>query len=1147
MTFSSYVWTINFSLAAIKSIELIPSSHQSPKVIPCSLSDGCPSNCGNNHGVCLQKSVKNGNGLQQEFSCECAPGWTGRDCSIQTETECSDDKDNDGDGLTDCADSDCCSHPACTEHLMCLASADPVDIAARKAPNPAGGAASFYQRVKFLVEDNAVQSYAHKDEYVDKRVAVLRGRVLSQQGLGIVGVRVSVDRHPRLGFTLTRHGGWFDILVNGGGAVTLQFQRNPYRPEMRTVWASWNRIVVLDNVMLRMGDSADPVTSDGRAKQSAEAANKLASCRTEELEMMRPSVLEAQDEEFHRRGPGDGRSLLLADQQVLQEAVPLPGLPDYKLVYRSDNAINYRSLVRIQLTPGFVPAQLGYVHLRIVVEGTVSQAILEAEANLTHTFAWDRHNVYGQKIHGRAEAYVHVGYQATQDGCPTVWQTLVAPLAGFAPNISALGEFNVDAHHHYIAGQNVIFRGDGAQMDLRSGPRQLSLLLGTGSPRSLTCSECQGALPSIYAKILNPVAMASAGDGSLYVGDFNLVRKVTPEGRVFTVLQLPTGQVSYSYYLAVSPVDGSLYLSDCERKQILRVVTVNEEQLLNPSSSTSQAGLDNNFEVVVGSGEPCLPADPDMCGDGRPALEARLVFPKGVAVSPDRILYFADGTTIRYVDGQGVIRTLVGRPANPLYGLQPAPCNAAVRPNQVQPLWPTQIALNPVDNALHWIDNNVVLKMTGSQHVQVVAGYPQHCAAQQQQNSLPAAQSSVVTSHITSFAFGPAGQLYLVEKPGANSTRLVQAGQNEPLRCVKPESASALPCTVPGAISALAVSPDGAVHLADKQLLQILSLEYVSPQPDPLSGEYSIPWPALNEVLVFNRYGQHVTTKDGPSGNIKTTFSYTRNGPSGKLMAIIDSRGNKVDFVRDNSGEQIIQAIETSASIKSHVTVSRATGALTHINSSNNCFTLFDYDPLTKLLVGRTESDGLTSIYRYDHNGRLLQAILPDGERYTFNTFSAFPIIRVSLERDNPSELAIAGSKIQTGDSLVTYDLLKNGSSVLEWAGGSRYTFQPATSGTERSWSQKLQWSAGSPIIRSDWTSAQGLNGRSVDKTVKVNGVKFLVAEADGQTGGLQLYDGDRQLVMGLQCSTQGHLKELRLPPGFHGIRYTYDGYVQFV
>lgn len=108
------------------------------------------------------------NNNQQQFRCECTPGWTGSDCSIQTETECGDDKDNDGDGLTDCADSDCCSNPSCTDHLMCLASADPAEIATRKPIVSAGGASSFYQRVKFLVEDNAVQSYAHKDEYVDK-------------------------------------------------------------------------------------------------------------------------------------------------------------------------------------------------------------------------------------------------------------------------------------------------------------------------------------------------------------------------------------------------------------------------------------------------------------------------------------------------------------------------------------------------------------------------------------------------------------------------------------------------------------------------------------------------------------------------------------------------------------------------------------------------------------------------------------------------------------------------------------------------------------------------------------------------------------------------------------------------------------------
>ena len=56
-----------------------------------------------------------------------------------------------------------------------------------------------------------------------------------------------------------------------------------------------------------------------------------------------------------------------------------------------------------------------------------------------------------------------------------------------------------------------------------------------------------------------------------------------------------------------------------------------------------------------------------------------------------------------------------------------------------------------------------------------------------------------------------------------------------------------------------------------------------------------------------------------------------------------------------------------------------------------------------------------------------------------------------------------------------------------------------------------------------------------------MNGVKLLVTEID-QSGSRQFYDGDRQLVMSLTCDAHGHLKELRLPPGFYPMRYNYDG-----
>ena len=47
--------------------------------------------------------------------------------------------------------------------------------------------------------------------------------------MGLIGVRVSTTL-PNEGFTMTREDGWFDLMVNGGGPVMLQFGRNPYPP-----------------------------------------------------------------------------------------------------------------------------------------------------------------------------------------------------------------------------------------------------------------------------------------------------------------------------------------------------------------------------------------------------------------------------------------------------------------------------------------------------------------------------------------------------------------------------------------------------------------------------------------------------------------------------------------------------------------------------------------------------------------------------------------------------------------------------------------------------------------------------------------------------------------------------------------------------
>lgn len=79
------------------------------------------------------------------------------------------------------------------------------------------------------------------------RSAVIRGRVVTSMNMGLVGVRVSTST-PLEGFTLTRDDGWFDLMVNGGGAITLQFGRSPFRPQSVIVQVPWNEVIIIDTV-----------------------------------------------------------------------------------------------------------------------------------------------------------------------------------------------------------------------------------------------------------------------------------------------------------------------------------------------------------------------------------------------------------------------------------------------------------------------------------------------------------------------------------------------------------------------------------------------------------------------------------------------------------------------------------------------------------------------------------------------------------------------------------------------------------------------------------------------------------------------------------------------------------------------------------
>ncbi|XP_031628947.1 teneurin-a isoform X5 [Contarinia nasturtii] len=1017
---------------------------------------GCENGC-SRHGQC---TLEDG-----EYKCVCIEGWSGPDCSIQLEMNCNDNIDNDHDGMTDCSDSECCSHPICAEHIMCLASNDPVEVLLRKQPPSV--TASFYQRVKFLIEENSVQSYAHMDEYSESefwnsftpgRVSVMRGQVITPQGLGIVGIRVSVDRDSRFGFTLTRQGGWFDVLVNGGGAVTLQFQRSPFHPMTRTVFVPWNQIVVLPPIQMQLNEDEEQSRLSVKVAPPNPAYSFLNTirygfddaaqtdamlCMDHDHELLKPQVIST----WMPSGVGSkpGKRTIFAETQIVQETIQIPG-SELHLTYQSSQASGYLSLVRMRLTKEKIPKTLTHVHVGVEIEGSLHVKTYEADPNLSHTFAWNKRNVYKQKVYGISIAHISVGYQYSTCAEP-VWETQTAKLQGFDVDISDIGGWGLDIHHHYNFHEGILQKGDGSTMHLKEYPRVVKIIMGTGLQRPLNCPDhCNGV--SKDARLLTPIALATGADGSLYVGDFNLVRRITPDGKVYTVLQLSATQVSYQYYLTVSPADGHLYISDPEKHQILRVVAV--DKVHDPTS---------NSDPVVGNGQRCVPGDETNCGDNGPALQARLSHPKGIVIAADRTMYIADGTNIRAVDPNGIIHTLIGHHGhNNVWS--PAPCKGALLSSETQLQWPTGLALSPLDGSLHFIDDRLVLKLTADMKIKVVAGTPLHCNANGDNKNQTSQQ---VLGTVLALAFSPNGYLYVADSDSRriNSIRVIDtaanmksfAGRQDYGSCecangngtqsttVNPtrnngnngnttpvmfggsgggasnSNAPATSCSCGNlmnpsnsgnanafnininngayndgaaansadtllssnakfqAISAIAVSQDGVINVADQGSLHILALQHYLPTHDE-NGEFHIPYPPTNEIYVFNRYGQHVTTKDLTSAKTRYSFLYSKNTSFGKLSTVTDSSGNKIQFLRDYSN--IVSSIENTQDHKSELKIS-GIGLLSKLTEKGKSEYELDYDS-TSGLLNSLSCGAETYIYQYDDFGRAIRMTLPSGE-----------------------------------------------------------------------------------------------------------------------------------------------------------------------
>lgn len=369
----------------------------------------------------------------------------------------------------------------------------------------------------------------------------------------------------------------------------------------------------------------------------------------------------------------------------------------------------------------------------------------------------------------------------------------------------------------------------------------------------------------------------------------------------------------------------------------------------------------------------------------------------GIAIAADKTMYIADGRNIRAVDPHGIIHTLVGHHGHHNHW-SPAPCVGAIPAHQAQLQWPTGLTLSPLDGSLHFIDDRLVLKLTSDLKVRVVAGTPLHCATSTNNNgnsndsdlkkvnsttAINSKKPDEVLGSVLAVSFSPTGELYIAESDShrVNSIKIVDSSgkmshfagqQQERLRgqcecnnttpstkdlesCSCTDDTSSTETLLSSnakftAISALAVSPDGVLHVADQGSLHILALQPYLPNHDE-TGEFHIPFPPSNEVYVFNRYGQHIFTKDLTSGKTRYSFLYSKNTSFGKLSTVTDSAGNKIQFLRDYSS--VVSSIENTQDHKSELKIS-AVGFLEKLSERGRAEIALAYDGSTGLLTSRS-------------------------------------------------------------------------------------------------------------------------------------------------------------------------------------------------
>lgn len=598
-----------------------------------------------------------------------------------------------------------------------------------------------------------------------------------------------------------------------------------------------------------------------------------------------------------------GGSIIGVQNQTLGQEVALEGTP-YKLRYNSNQQTGYVAArtLNINLIDGDVPPNLKAIEVIVSILGKEVRERLEAKPNLKYRYIWDMVDGYNREVHGLFPATAKIGFvydgmynQPASGGNSfsrpsgveitgsrtrrevVLWKTIEQNIGLRNASHLGLGGWSIDRHHHYDPQSQSLYMGNGSVVNVQATGQKINSVVGKAGV------GFGGDGDKVEKARINTGQVCQvAPDGSYYIADWgnHRIRKVSASGIITTVAGKgsagnsgdggPALQAELrNPHRVISRKDGSLLIAD-QGNHSIRIVT--PDGIINTYAGSGNSGFS---------------------GDGGPALQAEVYYPRGLAVSPDGSVYFSDcyNNRIRMIDPSGIITTVAGT-GNAGYtgggGLA-----TAAEINQ-----PQEVVF--YDGSVYFSDqdNHCIRKITPDGKISTVAGNGKRGYTG---DGGLATEAELDTPE--GFGLDKNGRLYIAEQNNhcirvvdAKGVITTFAGTGKSGNTGDGGSAINATFSEPHAI---AIGYDGSIYVSDVNNHNIRKVE--SSTYGLAFGELMIPSPDASELHIFSNLGKHLKTLDALNGSVMYEFDYT---PTGYLKEI-QMQGNPSLLVKRNSMGQL--------------------------------------------------------------------------------------------------------------------------------------------------------------------------------------------------------------------------------------------------